>query len=136
MSRSKKVVVGSAMVSIAVLSISGCGYIGPPSGDYAGDQYDTYGVLLTDVVADGMTDAQMLDAHNERVGLEDKIVCRRSGITGSHFKNTRCTSYSQRKEEMEAANQYMRMNRVSERQLPRGRIDQPRRVVSNRQCPR
>jgi hypothetical protein len=120
------------MVSIAVLSISGCGYIGPPSGAYAGDQYDNYGVHSTDLYSVGMTEAETLEAYNDRVGLEDKIVCRRSSITGSHFKNTRCTSYSQRKEEMEAANQYMRMNRVSERQLPRGRIDQPRRVATNR----
>jgi hypothetical protein len=118
MSRASTFLIGTAIISISVVTISGCGYFGAPSDAMASDQYGHYAPSRDEVQAGTETVAE----YNARVAPEQKIRCRRSGITGSHFRKTRCSTFSQRREDreedIEAADQFRRQHLFQERSMP------------------
>jgi hypothetical protein len=105
--------------SASVLSIfmfaasSGCEHIKPSPDAEAKQRYETYGPKFTEEEKADMTADEKVAVYNAEVRPEDRIICRREKVLGSHFRQERCYTQKELDDAQIAAEQMMRAARGS-----------------------
>jgi len=98
---------------VAFAALSGCEHVKPSPDAEAQQRYETYGPKFTDEEKSQMSAEEKVALYNAEVRPEDRIICRREKVLGSHFRQERCFTQKELDEAQEAANQMMRDARGS-----------------------
>lgn len=97
------------IVSIAAFAaLCGCEHIKPSPDAQAKQRYETYGPKFTEEEKAAMTAEEKVALYNAEVRPQDRIICRREKVLGSHFRTERCFTQAELDEQERAANEMMR----------------------------
>jgi len=78
------------MLAAVLAALSACGHVKPGPKAQATQQYETYGPKFTEEQKAGLSAEEKVAIYNAEVRPEDRIVCRRERVMGSHFRQERC----------------------------------------------
>ena len=92
----------------ALTAVAGCQHVKPHPDTQAQQRYETYGPKFTEEEKAQMSDEEKVALYNAEVREEDRLVCRREKILGSHFYTTRCFTQKELAEAQAAAQEMMR----------------------------
>jgi hypothetical protein len=104
--------VGGVLISVvAVLTVSGCVYVGPSKEARQTARYEEYGPKFTEEEKTNMSLEEKLAIYNANVAIEQQLSCKTGEITGSHFRVFRCFTSDELMTQQDAAEEFMRSAR-------------------------
>ena len=106
-----KLVGGVLICVVAVLTVSGCVYVGPSKEARQTARYEEYGPKFTEEEKTNMSLEEKLAIYNANVAIEQQLSCKTGEITGSHFRVFRCFTSDELMTQQNAAEEFMRAAR-------------------------
>lgn len=88
--------VGFTMMSLGLL-MGGC------ASSAVSEAKPAVSERFTEIEKSNMSEAEKLAAYNKYRDEDNKLVCTREVVTGSHFRRNRCRTVAERRAEREAA---------------------------------
>jgi len=98
---------GIVVVTLVVLGLSACAYVGPSAEARHWERYQEYGPKFTDEEKQNMTLDEKLAIYNANVHPSMKLSCEESEVTGSHRTVYRCFTDAERDAQQETARDWM-----------------------------
>lgn len=93
---------------LAALSIAGCAYVGPSEEAKQDQRYEEYAPKFTGEQKANMSLDEKLAIYNAHVEIDKRLTCRMEYVTGSHFKVARCFTRGELRDQLNAAQDFMR----------------------------
>lgn len=75
---------------VALANLSACSQVKPSPDAKAKQQYETYGPKFTEEQKANLSAEERAAIYNAEVRPEDRVICHRERVVGSHFRQERC----------------------------------------------